>query len=114
MDILTDKTIKTSDFYSRYNGFAYYYNKLDNKYQMSTSAWLKDSVEYVYYKEKKGDTYDSISLEHYNNPTYYWIICDFNKIINPFKNPEPGDILYIPIRGKNLEFTHYWYDYFIY
>ena len=37
------------------------------------------------------------------------LICkyDFNKIINPFKNPEPGDILYIPIRGKNLEFTHY-------
>ena len=58
MDILTDKTIKTSDFYSRYNGFAYYYNKLDNKYQMSTSAWLKDSVEYVSYEVNK-DSYQS-------------------------------------------------------
>lgn len=107
MDILTNKTAKTSNFYSRYNGFYYYYNKLDKTNQMSTSAWLKENNTYETYKVKDGDTYDSISLQYYNNPTYYWIICDFNRIIDPFVRPKAGDILYIPTRGKNLAFEVY-------
>lgn len=134
MNVLSDRTIKTNTFFSRYNGFSYYYNKLsekkvkikdsngdyvidsftglpayqiEGKYNMSTSSWLKDSDEFEAYTVKKGDTYDSIALDKYNNPTYYWIICDFNRIIDPFIEPEPGDILYLPARGKNLEFEHY-------
>ena len=134
MNVLTNKTIKTSDFFSRYNGFAYYYNKLsekkvkikdsngkyivdpstgetlyqkEGKYNMSTSSWLKDTDEYEAYTVKEGDTYDSIALKKYNNPTYYWIICDFNRVIDPFVEPKPGDILYLPSRGKDLEFEHY-------
>ena len=134
MNVLSNKTIKTSDFFSRYNGFSYYYNKLsekkvyikdatgkyvideftgfpayqlEGKYNMSTSSWLKDTDDYEAYKVKEGDTYDSIALEKYNNPTYYWIICDFNRIVDPFIEPKPGDILYLPSRGKNLEFEHY-------
>lgn len=134
MKVLSSKTIKTSDFFSRYNGFAYYYNKLSEKmtrvkdsngkdvidpitgqpmfqkegrFNMSTSAWLKDTDNYEAYTVKEGDTYDSIALEKYNNPTYYWIICDFNKIIDPFVEPKPGDILFLPAKGKDLEFEHY-------
>lgn len=134
MNVLTNKTIRTSDFFSRYNGFAYYYNKLSEKkviikdsngrpvtddatgqpafqregrYNMSTSSWLKDTDEYEAYTVQEGDTYDSIALAKYNNPTMYWIICDFNRIIDPFVEPKPGDILYLPAKGKNLEFEHY-------
>ena len=134
MDVLTNRTIKSSDFFSRYNGFAYYYNKLsekkvkikdsngndvidsytvqpsyqkEGKYNMSTSSWLKETDEYEAYTVKEGDTYDSIALAKYNNPTYYWIICDFNRIVDPFIEPKPGDILYLPSRGKDLEFEHY-------
>ncbi len=134
MEVLSTKTIKTSSYFSRYNGFSYYYNKLsekkvpivdsngiqqldpqtglpayrlEGKYNMSTSSWLKDSDDYEAYTVKEGDTYDSIALEKYNNPTMYWIICDYNRIIDPFVNPKPGDILYLPSRGKNLQFEHY-------
>lgn len=134
MDVLTGQTIKTSDYFSRYNGFSYYYNKLsekkipikdkygnisiddttgevlfqiEGKYNMSTSSWLKDTNDYEAYVVKEGDTYDYIALKKYNNPTQYWIICDFNKIIDPFKEPTPGDVLYLPSKGKNLEFEHY-------
>lgn len=134
MNVLTNKTIKTSSFFSRYSGFAYYYNKLsekkvyvkdangnyvidkvtgfpvyqlEGKYNMSTSSWLKDTDDYEAYTVKEGDTYDSIALDKYNNPTYYWIICDFNRVVDPFIEPKPGDILYLPAKGKNLEFEHY-------
>lgn len=134
MNVLTGKTTKTSNYFSRYNGFSYYYNKLsekrvpvidtngnvvldektnlpaytkEGKYNMSTSSWLKDTDDYEAYTVKEGDTYDSIALVKYNNPTMYWIICDFNRIIDPFVNPTPGDVLLLPSRGKNLQFEHY-------
>lgn len=134
MDVLTGQTIKTSNYFSRYNGFSYYYNKLsekkvpikdkygnisidsntgevlfqiEGKYNMSTSSWLKDTNDYETYIVQEGDTYDYIALKKYNNPTQYWIICDFNHIIDPFKEPTPGDVLYLPSKGKNLEFEHY-------
>lgn len=134
MKVLTERTIKSNDFFSRYNGFAYYYNKLseklvrvkdsdgndvidpvtgqpmfrkEGKYNMSTSSWLKDTDNYEAYVVEEGDTYDSIALKKYNNPTYYWIICDFNRIVDPFVEPNPGDVLLLPAKGKNLEFEHY-------
>ena len=134
MNVLTTKTIKTGRYFSRYNGFPYYYNKLsekkipirdkdgnisidqqtgeplyriDGKYNMATSSWLKDSSEFEAYIVQENDTYDSIALRKYNNPTMYWIICDYNRIIDPFKEPKPGDVLLLPSRGKNLEFEHY-------
>ena len=79
----------------------------EGKYNMSTSSWLKDTDNYEAYVVEEGDTYDSIALKKYNNPTYYWIICDFNRIVDPFVEPKPGDVLLLPAKGKNLEFEHY-------
>lgn len=107
MDILTNKTAKTSNYFSRYNGLYYYYNTLDNKYQLSTKAWLKQDNTFTEYRVKEGDTYDSIALEHYNNPTYYWVICDFNHIVDPFVEPKKGTLLYLPTLGKDLTFEVY-------
>ena len=108
MDVLTNKTAKTSNYYSRYNGFYYYYNKLDNKNQMSTSRWIShNNANYSTYVVKEGDTYDSIALWFYNNPTYYWIICDFNRILNPMSQPSEGDILYIPNLGSGFTYEKY-------
>ena len=107
MNILTNRTSKTSNYYSRYNGFDYYYNKLDKKNQMATSRWLSQNNSYQTYLVKDGDTYDSIALWFYNNPTYYWIICDFNRILNPLQNPVAGDVLYIPTLGTNFKYEVY-------
>lgn len=110
MEILTNKTAKTGQYFSRNNGFYYYYNKLDNKNQLSTKAWLgrTANVQETRYIVKEGDTYDMLALTFYNNPTYYWIICDYNRIIDPFVEPKKGDILYIPTLGTNLQFETYY------
>lgn len=107
MDILTNKTAKTSNYFSRYNGLYYYYNKLDKKNQLENVKWLSHNMKYSTYITKKDDTYDSIALDKYNNPTYYWIICDFNRILDPIIPPKEGTILYIPDLGSGLEYEKY-------
>ena len=91
MDVLTDRTIKSSDYYSRYNGLSYYYNH---------SRVTK-------YVVQEKDTYDLIALKYYNNPTYYWIICDYNRVRDPFIEPTPGTTLELPSLNAGLEFEKY-------
>ena len=95
-DILTDKSYKNTTKLSRYSICPYYYHNLDKKYIMGTSSWLKDTTTYTNYIVKHLDTYDSLALKFYNNPTLYWIICSFNHITDPFEEPVEGSILKIP------------------
>ncbi len=99
--------VKSSNYYSRYNGVNYYYNENDEKYVLATRHWLKQFDDYsriTVYEVKEKDTYDSIALDFYNNPTYYWIICDYNRIIDPITPPKKGTILNIPSLNGGLEF----------
>ena len=103
MDILTDKQYKNYNTLSRYSVIPFYYNTLDNKYEYATVRNLALDVPYRIHKVKARETYDSIALKYYNNPTYYWIICDFNRILDPFSHPKKGTSLKIPNLSK-LEF----------
>lgn len=103
MEVLQDKTYKNYDYTSRYAGFPYYYQTQDKKYIYGTTANLKDSLVYTLYEVQYGDTYDSIALDFYNTPLYFWVICDFNRIQDPFDEPTPGTYLKIP-SISNLSF----------
>ena len=100
---LKDKTYKAYDKLSRYNNFPYYYHPIDNKYIYGTTAYLKDTTPYVVHIVKKNDTLDSLALFYYNNPTYYWIIADFNRIIDPYEPLTVGTQIKIP-SFSNIEF----------
>lgn len=103
MSKLTEKSYKEYDSLSRYSNFPYYYHREDNKYVYGITAYLKDTTVYTNYTVKQGDTLDNLALEYYNNPTYYWIICSFNHIRNPFKPLVVGSVLKIP-SISNIEF----------
>lgn len=103
--MLINKQRKIYLYYSRYQNTDYYYDTEFNRYFMGKSQWLKDSTPYIEYVVKRNDTYDSIALEAYNNPTYWWIITDFNRIDDPFKNPTENSTLKIPI-FSNIEFEN--------
>ena len=103
MSVLSNKQYKSYDYVSRYSPFPSYYHTLDNKYITGTANWLSDSTLYDSYVVQKNDTYDKLALQFYNNPTYYWIICSFNRVLDPFENPTPGSILKIPAMS-NLVF----------
>ena len=81
---------------SRYSVFPYYYNRLDEKYVYGLSSHLSKDIKYVAHKVQDGDTLDTLALYYYNNPTYYWIIADFNNIQDPYKSLTIGDVLKIP------------------
>lgn len=96
MDILTNKSYKSYDYFSRYENVPYFYNKEDNKYIYGTTFQLNQSTPYIIHIVKTGDTLDNIALEAYNNPTYYYLIADFNNIQNPYLPLKEGDRLKIP------------------
>lgn len=106
MDVLKDKQLKFYDRLSRYSTFPIYYNTLDNKYVYGTTQYLKKNVPYKMYKIKYNDTLDSIALEQYNDPTYYWVICDFNRLQDPFVDLKVGGYLKLPVIST-IEFKDY-------
>ena len=97
MDILKNKQYKSYRKLSRYTTFPIYYHTLDNKYVYGTTSHLGQDISYTLYKVKNNDTWDSIALEAYNNPVYYWILCDFNEVQDPFREPAPGTYIRIPV-----------------
>lgn len=96
MNILTDKQYKNYDRLSRYEIFPTYYNTVDNKYFYGTTAQLSTDTPFISHKVSQNDTWDSLALYYYGNPTYYWIICDFNRIQDPLSRPKLNTIIKIP------------------
>jgi hypothetical protein len=96
MDVLKNKTYKTFSKISRYNTTPCYYHTLDDKYLCGFSKRLKTDTPYVIHTVQKNDTFDSLALYYYNNPTYFWIICDFNRVNDPFIELQEGQKLKIP------------------
>ena len=107
MDSIKDKSYKSYDYISRYQSFPYYYNVQDNKYIYGTTSQLDTNVGYSIHVVKTNDTYDSIALDYYNSPSLYWIICDFNKVQDPFTSPQVGTKIKVPVLS-NLVFKEIW------
>lgn len=103
MDRLVDKTYKTYTRISRYSSFPYYYDTVNNRYVYGTLSHLDPTTPFTSYIVKKNDTFDSISLAFYNTPLFFWVICDFNQITDPFQIPPEGSTLNIPILSS-IEF----------
>lgn len=97
MDILTNKSYKTYSRVSRYSVFPYYYNTEDKKYMYGTTSYLDDTTPYSTYVVLRGDTLDTLALEFYNNPTFYWIIADFNRIQDPYAKLKVGSHIKVPV-----------------
>ena len=97
MEVLKDKQYKEYNYFSRYQNVPYYFHTEDKKYISSTTSHINTDTPYVLHEVKINDTLDTLALKYYNNPTYYWIIADFNKIQNPYLKLDEGIKLMIPI-----------------
>lgn len=86
MQELQDKSIKKYDYTSRYNSVPYYYNYVDKKYVYGLSYQLRNDTGYSLHTVKLGDTLDSLSLKYYGRPDLFWVIADYNRILDSFTN----------------------------
>jgi nucleoid-associated protein YgaU len=84
MQKLINKQIYTYDYKSRYLGVPYYYDTRSNKETPGIVNQINFDTPYVLHKVQSGDTLDSLALEYYSNPSYWWAIAFFNKINDPF------------------------------
>ena len=105
MQRLLDKSYRNYSYLSRYASFPTYYNVSDNRYQYGTWGQLDKTTPYTLYLVKEFDTFDAIALDHYNNPSLYWIICSFNDIQDCFSTPIAGTYLKIPTLTR-ITFIH--------
>lgn len=95
-NVLANKQMRQYSMVSRYSGFPLYYHRLDDKYVYGTTAYLSDDTAYILHKVERNETYDILALQYYNNPTYYWIICSYNHIQDPYTRPKEGEYIKIP------------------
>ncbi len=84
MDILKDKSYKTTDTLSRFTSFPYYYNTIDGKYQYGIMSQLSKDTTYIIHGVSREDTLESLALKYYGRPDYYWVIAMFNDINDAF------------------------------
>lgn len=97
MEVLSQAQYKDYNYISRYSTFPYYYNRIDDNFVYGLTSQLNQDVKYEYHIVKNGDTLDSIALAWYNNPTYFWVIADFNQIQDPYKELEIGRKIKVPV-----------------
>lgn len=84
MNTYTDKQTKDYPSLSRYESVPFYYDTLNNKYIYGLCRPLSESSSYTLHTLVPSDTLDSLALFYYGRPDYYWIIADFNRIVDPF------------------------------
>lgn len=86
MDILKDKQGRSYEYTSRYSAFPFYYNTEDDKYIYGITKQLGQNTPYTLHELKDYDTVDTLALKYYGRPDLYWVICDFNRIQDPYIN----------------------------
>lgn len=100
MDVLRDKSYKSYNYFSRYEGVPYYYHTEDVRYVYGTGSHINQNTSYSLHKVKINDTLDTLALDYYNNPTFFWVIADFNHIQDPYKKLKEGTELKIPVLNE--------------
>lgn len=96
-DTITNKSYRAYDKLSRYSAFPFYFNIQDNKYFYGITNQLDDTTAYMIHIASKEDTIDSIALKYYNTPNDFWILCDFNRIRDPFIKLKEGQQIKVPV-----------------
>lgn len=89
MDILQDPNRKSYAYTSRYASFNYYYNTKDNKFIYGLTNQLDENTPYVLIDIDQYTTLDFLANKYYGRPDYYWVIADFNRIKDCFKQLYP-------------------------
>lgn len=97
MNTLKNKRYINFGYLSRQTGVPIYYDTLGQREFFGIGSDLNKETPSFTHKVKPEDTLDSLALKYYNNPTYWWVIANFNDIQDAFiKLTDKYTILQIP------------------
>ena len=82
---LIDKQTRTYSALSRYSTTSFYYDTYEDKYVYGLTRPLANDSSYTLHTLKPEDTLDSLALFYYGRPDYFWVIANFNRILDPFE-----------------------------
>lgn len=86
MDTLKKPEYISYDYTSRYTGVPIYFDTINQRQIYGIGTNLKTDTPVVSHKVSPRDTLHNLALKYYNNPTYWWIIANFNNIQDAFVN----------------------------
>ncbi len=84
MNELKNKHFIHYDYKNRDAQTPVYFNTKFQMEVMGIGTNIKKNAPFIIHNVMPGDTLDNLSLRYYNNPTYWWVICQFNLIFDPF------------------------------
>ena len=84
MSRLKDKQTRNYPALSRYATIPFYYDTLEDKYVYGRAMNLSKDRTYTLHTLTPFDTLETLALHYYGRPDYFWVIADFNRIIDPF------------------------------
>jgi hypothetical protein len=88
--------------------------RLPSRYRYSTRVTLDGNVYYggrppvvndprmddVYYEVGSGESYQSVAHSLLGDFRLWWVVADFNDVMNPMEELVPGQTLRVPSRGR--------------
>lgn len=81
------------------NAYALKYN--DGDYSLEAkSPIVPESPNDIQHTVKDGETLQNIAFRYYGDSGKWYIIAEANKILNPFKELEMGNLIRIPTYGS--------------
>lgn len=60
-----------------------------------TEELRTDNKYYTIHYALEEEWWDNISYQHYKTPQYWYILCEYNKVINPYESLIPGQTIKI-------------------
>jgi hypothetical protein len=84
MDTLKSKNYESYDYLSRYATVPYYFDTIKQREVYGIGSNMLKDAPYVSHKLATNDTLHKLSLQYYNNPTYWWVIAYFNDVQDAF------------------------------
>ena len=97
MDTLKNKRYLRYDYRCRYASVPVYFDTLGLRDVPGLGKNMLLNSPVVTHKLTSGDTLDSLALDYYNNPSYWWVIAYFNDIQDAFKPlMDQFEVLQIP------------------
>lgn len=103
----TYKGLKSYSYLSRYSSVPVMGDTTAGKQYHGTVKWIDEEASYTIYRCGINDTLERIALNLYGNPQYWWVIADFNRIVDPFAKLKEGQELKI-VSLNDITFTKRW------